>query len=158
MSEVITIDGELEALGDYIIAPLGIKYRFLRFLTHDNRAIMLRNVGVGDDMHSYLKPGLRGRFCYYSHGTSPHSQILGDLTCSMNFLLGYNSGNRIVVESDKKYMKTNRFLSGTLAIFALLLSIVIIGVPWLISLIISLFTSTPSEEDVYRKLASYTGK
>ena len=157
MSKIITIDGVIEVLGNHIIAPGGVRYKFIRFLTADNRVVMLKNIAVGDDMYSYLQPGLRGRFCYYRHGAGADVSFLGDLAISVNFMLGIHTGNRLVVESDRKLIVLIRIINGCFMAFAAVASIIVIGIPWLIVSVISLFTPTPSKEEVYRTLASYKG-
>lgn len=155
MSEIITIDGEIEVLSHYFTAPGGTRYKFIRFHADDGRVLMLKNIGVGDDGYSYLQPGLKGRFCYCSLGLGANSSMVGDLAMGLNFLLGIKANNRIVVESDRKLIFMLKIINACFIPFAILASIFVIGIPWLILSASVLFSITPSKTEVQQVLNSF---
>ncbi|WP_236192484.1 hypothetical protein [Pseudomonas urethralis] len=62
MSDVSTVTGKLEVVGPSNDKPDGSEYTYLRFSQTDGGTKLMKKVGVGQLIESYLRPGMEGQF------------------------------------------------------------------------------------------------
>ena len=68
MSNASVMKGVLEVVGPHNNLPEGSEYTYLRFKEADGAVRMIRKVGVGHYIASYLKPGVEGEFHFMKLG------------------------------------------------------------------------------------------
>ena len=68
MSEANVVKGVLEVIGPYNNLPEGSEYTYIRLKESSGAVRMIRKVGVGHYIASYLKPGLEGEFYFVKLG------------------------------------------------------------------------------------------
>lgn len=68
MSDASVTKGVLEVVGPYNNLPEGSEYAYLRFKEVGGAVRMIKKVGVGHYIASYLKPGVEGEFHFIKLG------------------------------------------------------------------------------------------
>lgn len=68
MSDAIVVKGVLEVMGPYNNLPEGSEYTYVRLKEVSGAVRMIRKVGVGHFIASYLKPGMEGEFYFVKLG------------------------------------------------------------------------------------------
>jgi len=68
MSEVSKVSGRLEVIGPSKNLKEGSEYTYLRFVEAGGSVKMIKRVGVGHLVESYMKPGIEGDFYIVSLG------------------------------------------------------------------------------------------
>jgi hypothetical protein len=68
MSDVSVVKGELQVLGPSSDKPDGSEYTYLRIAQKDGSMKLVKKVGVGQLIESYMRPGIDGEFLFVKLG------------------------------------------------------------------------------------------
>jgi hypothetical protein len=68
MSDVNVVTGKLEVIGPSADKPDGSEYTYLRIAQKDGSMKLIKKVGVGQLIESYMKPGIEGDFFFVKLG------------------------------------------------------------------------------------------
>ncbi|MFR0713627.1 hypothetical protein ACLUS7_01080 [Enterobacterales bacterium BD_CKDN230030183-1A_HGKHYDSX7] len=68
MSDASVTKGVLEVVGPHNNLPEGSEYAYLRFKEPGGAVRMIKKVGVGHYIASYMKPGIEGEFHFMKLG------------------------------------------------------------------------------------------
>jgi len=72
MSDVSIVTGKLEVVGPSSDKPDGSEYTYLRFSQKNGATKLMKKVGVGQLVESYLRPGIEGQFFFVKLGRLGH--------------------------------------------------------------------------------------
>ncbi|EKT4505781.1 hypothetical protein QM325_11905 [Pseudomonas putida] len=72
MSDVSFVTGKLEVVGPSSDKPDGSEYTYLRFTLKAGGTKLMKKIGVGQLVESYLRPGMEGKFFFVKLGRLGH--------------------------------------------------------------------------------------
>ncbi|MGS0738183.1 hypothetical protein ACVBEG_16945 [Pseudomonas sp. GG8] len=115
MSEVTVVSGKLEVVGPSSNKPDGSEYTYLRIAEKDGSTKLVKKVGVGQLIESYMRPGIEGDFYFVKLGR------LGYIL----FAIKKSDGQKIYEENGfKTWIGKMRLSAGMLALLFIPLSFV----------------------------------
>lgn len=115
MSDVSVVSGKLEVVGPSSNKPDGSEYTYLRIAEKDGSTKLVKKVGVGQLIESYMRPGIEGDFYFVK---------LGRLGCIL-FAIKKSDGQKIYEENGfKMWIGKMRLSAGMLALLFIPLSFV----------------------------------
>jgi hypothetical protein len=115
MSEVTVVSGKLEVVGPSQDKPDGSEYTYLRIAQSDGSTKLVKKVGVGQLVQSYVRPGIEGDFYFVKLGR------LGYIL----FAIKKCDGHKVYEENGfKTWISKMRLSAGVLALLFVPLSFV----------------------------------